>query len=196
MTPSEFDRQLDTYVAAGFGAVPGFASSAGAARDAFESAEAGDLPATLVVRASLVGEQLLVSGIDRQDGKPQTVIHAAEMAEYNERDGVEVPDADVYVLSGISKEVGTRNVAPSGALEQILTAGRSPLTIEEGLAIWRMHPEAIAENDGLSLAGSTRGDKRVPAIWISRKRPKLGWCFYGVPHTWLATASCSARLSA
>ncbi len=196
MTQNEFDRQIDSYVAAGFDVVPGFVAATEAARGAFETAETGDLPPTLVVRARLVGHEQLVAAIDRQDGKPQTVIHAAEMTEYSERAGVEVPDADVYVLSGISKEIGTRNVAPSSALEQILAAGRSPLTIEEGLAVWRMHAAAIAENDGLSLVGSTRGDKRVPAIWISKKKPKLGWCFYGVPHTWLATASCSARLIA
>ena len=64
------------------------------------------------------------------------------------------------------------------------------------MAIWRMHPESIAVNDGISLAASTRGDRRVPAIWISKSRPKLGWCFAGTPHTWLGTASCIGRIGA
>nr|WP_157857446.1 DUF5701 family protein [Streptomyces yerevanensis] len=37
------------------------------------------------------------------------------------------------------------------------------------------------------------GDRRVPAIWISQKTPKLGWCWEGNPHTWLGMASAGDR---
>ena len=36
----------------------------------------------------------------------------------------------------------------------------------------------------------------VPAIWISNRAPKLGWCWAGNPHTWLGSASCSDRAAA
>ena len=39
------------------------------------------------------------------------------------------------------------------------------------------------------------GDKRVPALWVSARRPRLGWCFQGAPHTWLGSASCGGRVS-
>jgi uncharacterized protein DUF5701 len=45
-----------------------------------------------------------------------------------------------------------------------------------------------------SLLGSRAGDKRVPALWVSSRRPRLGWCYQGAPHTWLGTASCAGRL--
>jgi NhaA family Na+:H+ antiporter len=45
----------------------------------------------------------------------------------------------------------------------------------------------------LSLLGSRAGDRRVPALWLRRGHPKLGWCWAGNPHTWLGSASCGGR---
>jgi hypothetical protein len=89
---------------------------------------------------------------------------------------------------------GSRNVRPEDALRDILAAGRSPLTLDEGIALVLQQPEAIARNWGFSMAGSRRGDQRVPAFWISEGRPKLGWCWDRNPHTWLGTASCAYRV--
>ena len=79
-------------------------------------------------------------------------------------------------------------------MREILAAGRSPLTIDEGIALMIQQPDAIAPNWGFSMAGSRRGDQRVPAFWVSEKRPKLGWCWDRNPHTWLGTASCATRI--
>jgi hypothetical protein len=87
-------------------------------------------------------------------------------------------------------------VPPEDALPKIESKGRSPLTIEEGIAFVTQFPEAVAPNRGFSLAGSRAGDRRVMAFWISKKRPKLGWCWAGAPHTWLGTASCGERVGA
>jgi hypothetical protein len=88
----------------------------------------------------------------------------------------------------------TVNVTPVDALQQIETRDRSPLTIEEGIAVITHFPEAVAKNAGFSLLGSRCGDRRVPALWISQGRPKLGWCWAGNPHTWLGSASCGRRI--
>ena len=194
MTDTEFDRQIGTYVAAGFG--DDLPDRLEPLRSAFEIAEAGDVPPVVVLKRETIGSALMVADIDRDDGVAETFIYPEALDRYSLREGVELPKGEAYVISGVSKEPATRNVAPGDALERIAAAGRSPLTIEEGLAVWRQFPDVIAPNDGLSLAASTRGDKRVPAIWISKKRPKLGWCFFGVPHTWLATASLSSRIGA
>lgn len=201
MTIQSFDQQIETYVAAGFHSAAGldeaeFRSRLESLRAPFEAAEPTEFSPVIVLKRDFVTSRQLISGIDRDDGKPDTVIGEEALARYGERAGVELPPGDAYVLSGVSKEAETRNVAPADVLEQFAAGDRSPLTIEEGLAVWRQFPDVIAVNDGFSLAGSTRGDKRVPAIWISKKRPKLGWCFFGVPHSWLATASCLERIGA
>jgi len=108
-------------------------------------------------------------------------------------DAVRLPDAPAYVAVDVDLGAGSRNVRPEDALRGILEAGRSPLTLDEGIALVLQQPESIAPNWGFSMAGSRRGDQRVPAFWISEGRPKLGWCWDRNPHTWLGTASCSRR---
>ncbi len=73
---------------------------------------------------------------------------------------------------------------------------RSPLTIDEGVAIVTQFPEFLMKNNCFSLLASRHtGNQRVPAIWINaNKNPNLGWCWDGNPHTWLGSASCSNRL--
>ncbi|MET4659613.1 hypothetical protein ABID80_003331 [Streptomyces sp. PvP037] len=56
-------------------------------------------------------------------------------------------------------------------------------------------PEILVKNKCFCLGGSRSGDRRVPAIWISRHAPKLGWCWEGNPHTWLGMASAGSRRS-
>jgi uncharacterized protein DUF5701 len=108
-------------------------------------------------------------------------------------DAVNVPDAPAYLAIDVDLGADSRNVRPEDALREILAAGRSPLTLDEGIALVLQQPEVIARNWGFSMAGSRRGDQRVPAFWISQGRPKLGWCWDRNPHTWLGTASCSRR---
>jgi hypothetical protein len=83
---------------------------------------------------------------------------------------------------------------PNDALERIDATDRSPLTIDEGIALITQHPGAVARNGGFSLPGSRCGDRRVCALWISEGRPKLGRCWAGNPHTWLRTASYAGRI--
>ena len=118
-----------------------------------------------------------------------------ELGSFAPIDAVRIPDAPAYVVLDVDLGAGSRNVRPEDALRDILAAGRSPLTIEEGVALILQQPEAIATNWGFSMAGSRRGDQRVPAFWISERRPKLGWCWDGNPHTWLGTASCADRVA-
>lgn len=200
--PTTLDEQIERLVGLGFADAARvsdaeFGERASALREPFDGVNTdSDVPPILVASSAFVPAGALIAEIDRDDGKPQTVIHAEEHAEYRPIDTLEPPQSDFYLLVGFDREPATRNVAPTDALESIVKAGRTPLTIDEGLALFAQWPECIWPNDGISLAGSTRGDRRVPAIWISKKLPKLGWCFAGVPHTWLATASCSERIAA
>jgi Family of unknown function (DUF5701) len=67
------------------------------------------------------------------------------------------------------------------------------LTVAEGVALLIQFPEFLQPNNCFSLLASRCGDKRVPALWLSEGRPKLGWCWAGNPHTWLGSASCGKR---
>jgi hypothetical protein len=111
-----------------------------------------------------------------------------------------LPELDVpsgpYLLMDVDTGPDTLNLAPAQALPQIEEAGRSPLTLAEGLAVLVSDPGVLRSRNCFSLLGSRAGDKRVPALWVSARRPRLGWCYEGAPHTWLGSASCGARLIA
>jgi hypothetical protein len=99
-------------------------------------------------------------------------------------------------VTGIDTGSETLNVAPGAALTLIRAKGRSPQTIEEGIAMLTHHPDVLRSKNAFSLLWSRRGDKRFPALWTSKGSPRVGWCWAGNPHTWLGSASCAARLDA
>lgn len=104
-----------------------------------------------------------------------------------------VPTDRPYRIQGFDPGTEFRGVPPREALPML--GPRHPATIEEGLAAFLADPTVLQRNACFSLAGSTRGDKRVPALWISQGAPKLGWCFAGAPHSWLGLASIERRIS-
>lgn len=104
----------------------------------------------------------------------------------------DVPTGRPYLIQGFDPGVEYRGMAPREAVTML--ADRRPATIEEGLAAFIHDPTVLQRNACFSLAGSTRGDKRVPALWISQGAPKLGWCFAGAPHSWLGLASVQTRI--
>jgi hypothetical protein len=148
----------------------------------------------LAVSRDVVPVAAAAARVERR-GRPVVLGHL----EPEELDGfvpigaVDLPEAPAYVAIDVDLGSESRNVPPEAALRSILEAGRSPLTLDEGIALVLQQPEVIATNWGFSMAGSRRGDQRVPAFWISKDQPKLGWCWDRNPHTWLGTASCARR---
>ncbi|GHF00887.1 hypothetical protein GCM10017786_37200 [Amycolatopsis deserti] len=106
---------------------------------------------------------------------------------------VDLPAPDAYLLFDVERGEEFCGAVPNDAMEVIAGRGRTLLTIEEGIALLTHFPQALVKNKCFSLGGSRCGDRRVPAIWISKRAPKLGWCWQGNPHTWLGMASAGSR---
>ncbi|MFE9257832.1 DUF5701 family protein [Streptomyces sp. NPDC006879] len=104
-----------------------------------------------------------------------------------------LPEGGAYLLFDVERGEEFCGAVPRDALAAVAERDRTPLTIEEGIAYLTHHPRALAKNKCFSLAGSRIGDRRVPALWISKGAPKLGWCWEGNPHTWLGLASGGGR---
>ena len=116
-------------------------------------------------------------------------------ADYAPIGELDIPDAASYTLCDVDLGAEFFDVRPDDALPEILSRGRTPLTIEEGLAVLRQFPDVLTAQNAFSLLGSRRGDRRVPALWVSGGRPRLGWCWAGAPHPWLGSASCAERVA-
>ena len=148
----------------------------------------------LVVIAS---PEAVLPRVEPSKGRAFVDLRPKRAADFRPIDGLRVPDAEAYVLSDVDCGGDLLDVTPEAALRVIRSRHRSPLTIEEGVAVLVQHPDVLEERNAFSLLGSRSGDRRVPALWTSRVRdrigPRLGWCWDGNAHTWLGSASCGGR---
>ncbi|KFG74464.1 DUF5701 family protein [Streptomyces mutabilis] len=211
----EFDRQVRTLTSLGYPALAGrtpeqFAELAAplraeaveragaAAGTPYDPAANGRVPFVLVVTRELAPVERTM---------PLTSLHGGELPGFVDRsfepgslerfvatEEAEPPGGDgVHLLFDIERGEEFCGAVPSDAMAALAGRGRTLLTIEEGIALMTHAPRILVKNKCFSLGGSRSGDRRVPAIWISRKAPKLGWCWAGNPHTWLGMASAGAR---
>lgn len=110
-------------------------------------------------------------------------------------DGVDVPDG-LYAAVEVWRGDEHRGRTPEAAMADFAAQGRSPLTLEEGLALVSAHPEALEANHCFQTPGSRAGDRRVPGLWIGGRAARLGFCWAGNHHSWLGVASCGRRIAA
>jgi Family of unknown function (DUF5701) len=124
-------------------------------------------------------------------------------------ESVELPTGPVYVTVDPGRGDHMANWSPDEALPAIIAAGRTPLTLGEGIHWLLQQPEVLERNHCFMTIGSRLRkagglpDARVPALWISngtgrdgrdnRNAPKVGWCWAGNRHTWLGFASAATR---
>ncbi|MEU3794536.1 DUF5701 family protein [Streptomyces fructofermentans] len=206
---AEFGRQVRRLVDLGYGELSGlgperFAAlvaplrdTAVAAADGGPAPEEGQVPFLLVVTRDVVPVERTM---------PVTTLHGGRLPGFVDRtfepgalerfvapEGVELPDRRAYLLLDVERGEEFCGVVPDDAMRVVGERGRTLLTVEEGVALITQYPRVLAKNKCFSLGGSRSGDRRVPALWISRKAPKLGWCWAGNPHTWLGMASAGAR---
>jgi hypothetical protein len=193
----EFDRQIDALVVTGLPdaldlAEGCFRASVEPLRDLLPPVPGdGDgLPFVVVVPAAPVLPVL--ETVHTVGGAGFTTMTGDDLAGFRPLPELAVP-ARPYLLLDVDPGADTLGVPPAQVLPGLGAAGRSPLTVAEGLAVLVSDPGVLRGRNCFSLAGSRAGDKRVPALWVSSRRPRLGWCYQGAPHTWLGTASCAGR---
>lgn len=133
----------------------------------------------------------------------------ADVDDFTPIDRVTLPAGPVYVVDGPERGDEMANWSPDEALPTLTGAGRTPLTLGEGIAWLLQLPEVLQRGHCFMTIGSRLRkpggslDARTPALWISngtgrdgserRNAPKIGWCWAGNRHTWLGFASAAAR---
>lgn len=157
----------------------------------------GFIPFLIVVKNELIPAEVVLPLIEVKGKRGYVDMHPVEPERFNPIDGLDVPKRAAYLAINIETGQETLNVTPYAALNELKNDNRSPLTIDEGVALLTQFPEVLIDKKNYNsfyLLGSRCGDKRVPAIWLSYKKPRLGWCWEKNPHTWLGSASCEGRV--
>ncbi|BCM70363.1 MULTISPECIES: DUF5701 family protein [Streptomyces] len=149
----------------------------------------------------------------RRDGKPGFVVSdMSDVDLFAPLDTVALPDAPLYLLTGVDRGDRMANWSPDEALPALTAEARTPLLVSEGIHWVLQQPAALERNHCFMTIGSrlrkANGalDARTPALWISngtgrdgrerRDAPKVGWCWAGNRHTWLGFASATDRRTA
>ena len=195
----EFDRQVDGLAAIGLAehyelAEACFRAQLEPLRDLLPTVGTGGKGFPFVVVLPELPVAAVLDAVHMVGGSGFTTMDADDVARFRPLPELDIPTAP-YLLLDVDAGPDTLNLPPSEALPRITAAGRSPLTIAEGLSVLVTEPGVLRSRNCFSLLGSRAGDKRVPALWVSARRPRLGWCYQGAPHTWLGSASCGGRLA-
>jgi hypothetical protein len=162
----------------------------------------------LVLAPSLLPASALAGLLTWRDRPVFVVVDMTDLDEFAPLPDA-VPPAPVYALSAPDRGDAYRNCTPDESLPRIRAAGRTPLTVTEGLTWLLQCPDVLERNACTMTVGSrlrrANGslDARTPALWISngtgrdgrerRGAAKVGWCWAGNRHTWLGIASAAGR---
>ncbi|MGC9540045.1 DUF5701 family protein [Streptomyces sp. UG1] len=173
-----------------------------------EKAERGDGGTLLAVHPDRAPASALAPLLRRADKPGFAVVDMPDVDDFAP-DGIELPDAPLYVVTGIDRGDQMANWSPEEALPALTEQTRTPLLLTEGIHWVLQQPAALERNRCFMTIGSrlrkANGalDARTPAIWISngtgrdgrerRDAPKVGWCWWGNRHTWLGFASTTGR---
>jgi hypothetical protein len=146
------------------------------------------------------------------NGKPGfVVVDMTDVDQFTPVDEAKIPDPPVYAAVDLGRGDEMANWSPDEALPAITGAGRTPLTLGEGIHWLLQQPDVLDRNHCFMTIGSRKPkangalDARTPALWISngtgrdgrdrRNAPKVGWCWAGNRHTWLGFASAAQRIA-
>ncbi|WP_030961129.1 DUF5701 family protein [Streptomyces sp. NRRL S-378] len=183
-----------------------------AADSAPDSAAAGSAAVEndtlLAVHPGRVAASALAPLLQRDGKSGFVVVDMPDVDDFAPND-VDLPDAPLYLVTGIDRGDRMANWSPEEALPALTEEHRSPLLLTEGIHWVLQQPAALERNHCFMTIGSrlrkANGvlDTRTPAIWISngsgrdgrerRNAPKVGWCWWGNRHTWLGFASATGR---
>jgi hypothetical protein len=146
----------------------------------------------------------------RREGKAGFVVtDMSDVDLFAPLDTVTLPDAPLYLLTGLDRGDRMADWSPDEALPALTAEARTPLLLTEGIHWVLQQPAVLERNHCFMTIGSrlrkANGalDARTPALWISngtgrdgrerRDAPKVGWCWAGNRHTWLGFASATDR---
>jgi hypothetical protein len=191
---AELERQLDVLVQKGYPELAGLSAVAFRGLAAPLRSQVPESPFVLAVSRVLVQPELMIERVLLDDRSGFSTMEPEDVRRFVPTIEVTLPAAPVYLVVDPDTGADLRNVRPDDALERIVAQGRSPLTLEEGLAVVTQHPEWLRERNCFEMLGSRAGDKRVTGVWLSKGSPRLGWCWGGNPHTWLGMASAVSRI--
>lgn len=208
----EFDRQTDVLLAHGYPQRLGTDRDGLLARLAPLRARlqalalappaetAGNIPLCIAFAPGRIRPADAMAHVEARSAAGVVDMHPLQPDDFAPIADVQLPPGEAYLLIDVDTGRDFLNVSPENALAAIRAQGRTPLTLDEGVALTVQVPQLLTDKaryNAIQMPGSRKpGDQRVPSIWFSKGAPRLGWCWDRNIHTWLGSASAAARVGA
>lgn len=148
----EFDRQAANMQRLGYPRIAGISDEAFARLFVPLRARLAELPAgiveagipfVLVLDRGLVPPDKSMPLVEQGGRRGVVDMNPTQPRAFEPIETVEVPDGPAYLATDIDTGEETLNVTPDDALPLIAAKGRSPLTIEEGIAVLTHNPGVL-----------------------------------------------------
>ena len=153
----------------------------------------GHIPFVIVIKNDVIGGEKAMPLIELEDKKGYTTMSADEIKGFKPIEGVKIPNGKAYLAIDIETGKTTLGKTPDEAIKKIKSEDRSPLTLEEGVALITHHPEILKDNY-VWAPGSRLGDDGVALLWLYEGRPKLDWNWANHSRAKWGSASCGSRV--
>ena len=113
-------------------------------------AEEGVVPFVIVVKSEVMPVEESMPLVQLNGNAGFVSLAPRTAGDFNPIVGPNIPSGDAYLLIDIDRGKETLNVPPEAAMKTIIARHRSPLTIEEGIAILTQHLEFLRKNNCFS----------------------------------------------
>ncbi len=153
----------------------------------------GHIPFVIVIKNEVIGGEKAMPLIELEGKKGYTTMSADEIKNFKPIESVKIPNGKAYLAVDIETGKTTLGKTPDEATKIIKAEDRSPLTLDEGVALITHHPE-ILKDHYVWAPGSRHGDDEVARLWLSGGKPRLDWNWANDSYAERGSASCGSRL--
>lgn len=153
----------------------------------------GHIPFVIVIKSDVIAPEKKMPLIELEGKKGYTTMDADTIKGFKPIEGVKIPNGKAYLAVDIETGKTSLGKTPDEATKKIKSEDRSPLTLDEGVALITHHPEIL--NDHYVWApGSRHGGGGVADLWLSGGEPELGWNYSDGSDSRWGSASCGSRI--
>ncbi|MBI3335640.1 MAG: hypothetical protein HY001_04035 [Candidatus Portnoybacteria bacterium] len=153
----------------------------------------GHIPFVIVIKNDVVGAEKGMPLIELEGKKGYTTMSADEIKGSKPIEGVKIPNGNAYLAIDIDTGKTTLGKTPDEAIKKIKQEDRSPLTIDEAVALITHQPE-ILKDHYVWAPGSRLGGGEVAYLWLDEGKPRLYWSWADSSHAKWGSASCGSRV--
>lgn len=153
----------------------------------------GHIPFVIVIKSDVIAPEKEMPLIEIEGKKGYTTMDADTIKGFKPIEGVKIPNGKAYLAVDIETGKTSLGKTPDEAIKKIKSEDRSPLTLDEGVALITHHPEILKDHYVWAPA-SRRGDGKVAYLWLSEGEPKLYWSWAPYSHAEWGSASCGSRV--